>query len=137
MLPVEFRLTGTPVSYQSHNRALLAAWRGQVATAARAAISGAAPPVAEPVSIHVVYYDRHPAVIPDEDNLLKPIQDALIAIVFVDDGLVTDGTCRKRDINGTFRARSWSRVLAEGFMQGDEFVHVLVDRAPDSGVLTP
>lgn len=138
MLPLEFRVTGTPISHQSHNKQLLADWKAKVEAAARAALRPTATATADAVEVHVVYYfEGKPTAIPDEDNLLKPIQDAMRGVVYRDDNLVMDGTCRKRDIDGPYRVRNWSRVLAEGFVQGDEFVHVVVSRAPDPEVLKP
>ena len=125
------------ISHQSHNKALLAKWRTAVATAAQAVIPEGQEPVAIAVELFVVYYYEDGPAIPDEDNLLKPIQDALSGIMYDDDAQVTDGTCCKRNIDGEFRVRNWSPVLAEGFVQGDEFVHVVVRAAPDPGVLLP
>ena len=138
VLPVEFRVTGIPISHQSHNKALLEAWRGRVVVAAQSAIPAGASPVATLVELHVVYYyEGSSAQIPDEDNLLKPIQDALRGIIYQDDRQVMDGTCRKRDIDRAFKVRRCSPVLADGFVQGDEFVHVVVSEAPDPEVLRP
>jgi crossover junction endodeoxyribonuclease RusA len=137
VLPLEFRVTGTPISHQSHNKQLLAEWRGAVVEAARACLPEASAPVSAAVELHAVYYYQDGPTVPDEDNLLKPIQDALRQVVYVDDHLVTDATCCKRNIDGSFRVRHWSRVLAEGFVQGDEFVHIVVSPAPDPEVLRP
>jgi crossover junction endodeoxyribonuclease RusA len=136
VLPVEFRVTGIPISHQSHNKQLLESWRTSVAEAALEAIPPGLQPVAVDVELQVVYYfEGAPAQIPDEDNALKPIQDALIGIIYVDDRQVMDGSCSKRDIDGPYRVRRWSPVLAAGFVQGDEFVHVVVRQAPNPEVL--
>jgi crossover junction endodeoxyribonuclease RusA len=133
---VEFRVTGTPISNQSHNRQLLAEWRAAVAYAASEEVGGGFAPVTDDVELKVVYYYVNgSAQIPDEDNLLKPIQDALIGIIYQDDSQVVDGSCHKRDLDGRFQVRRLSQVLADAFVQGDEFVHVIVRDAPDSGVL--
>jgi crossover junction endodeoxyribonuclease RusA len=138
VLPIEFRVAGTPISQQSHNRLLLAAWRETVAAAARAAVPPGASLVVAKVELHVVYYyEDGPTQIPDEDNLVKPVQDALRGIIYRDDDQVMDGTCRKRNIDGSFRVRNWGLVLAEGFVDGREFVHVVVSDAPDPEVLRP
>lgn len=137
MLPVELRVRGIPVSHQSRNAGLLEDWKERVRVAARAQVDAAAP-VNSHVEIHVVYYyDRAAPQIPDEDNALKPIQDALQGIIYEQDGLVTDGTCRKRDLNGAYTVRRMSRVLAEAFVEGEEFVHIRVTPAPDPRRLTP
>ena len=66
----------------------------------------------------VVYYHERPAVRMDNDNLVKPIQDALIGLVYVDDRQITDTRVRKTSIDGAFRVRHMSAVLAEGFVRG-------------------
>jgi crossover junction endodeoxyribonuclease RusA len=135
---VEFRVTGTPISHQSHNRQLLKDWQAAVAAAARKVVEHGTEPFASTVELHVTYYfENGSARIPDEDNLLKPIQDALIGILYRDDSQVMDGTCRKRDIEQAFVVRYMSRVLADGFVEGEEFVHVVVSDAPDPEVLRP
>ncbi len=67
----------------------------------------------------------------DTDNMLKPIQDALIGLIYNDDRQITDITAGKRDINGSFRVRGLSSSLAEGFNSNNEFVHVKVEEAPN------
>jgi crossover junction endodeoxyribonuclease RusA len=37
---------------------------------------------------------------------------------------------RKTDLNGSFRVRGMSPVLAEGFCRGNEFLYVRVEVAP-------
>jgi crossover junction endodeoxyribonuclease RusA len=132
---IEFRVTGTPISHQGHNKPLLRQWRENVAAAARAALPDGFVAATVEVEVQVVYYFEDGPAIPDEDNLLKPIQDALRGIVYADDDQVVDGTCCKRNIDGAFRVRNWSTVLAEGFVAGEEFVHVIVRNAPDPEVL--
>lgn len=135
---VEFRVTGTPISHQSHNKQLLRDWRTAVAAAAQKAMEHGLEPLDGTVEIHVTYYfENGSARIPDEDNLLKPIQDALVGVLYRDDSQVMDGTCRKRDIEQPFIVRYMSQVLADGFVEGEEFVHVVVSDAPDPGVLRP
>jgi crossover junction endodeoxyribonuclease RusA len=66
----------------------------------------------------------------DNDNMLKPIQDALNRLIYEDDRQITDTAVRKTDINGSFRVRGMSSVLAEGFCRGNEFLHIKVEHAP-------
>jgi hypothetical protein len=91
---------------------------------------GTAAPVEVALRIAVSYYHRGLAVRIDNDNMVKPIQDALIGLVYHDDRLITDMTVRKTSIDGLFRVRGYSRVLLEALSQGDEFLHVIIDEAP-------
>lgn len=78
----------------------------------------------------MTYYHDGPAVRIDNDNLLKPIQDALNRFVYEDDVQITDTQVRKTDLNGSFRVKGMSPILAEGFCSGKEFLHVRVEHAP-------
>src|SRR5690242_6005727 len=129
MLPFEFTVPGPPVSHQSGNKSKLAAWRKMVRAAA-AGKWGKRAARAEPLKISVTYYHEGGAIRIDNDNMVKPIQDALIGLVYDDDRLVTDTVVRKTSIDGLFRVRSASLVLLEAFARGDEFLHVIIDRAP-------
>ena len=47
------------------------------------------------------------------------------------DNLIVDTTIRKTDLNGSFKVRGISRVLAEGFIRNREFIYVRVEDALD------
>jgi crossover junction endodeoxyribonuclease RusA len=134
LLPFEFVVIGTPISLQAKNRERLQAWKNSVRRAAEKFWSIS--PTQELVELTVVYYyDMTTAL--DVDNIIKPIQDALIGLVYTDDRQVTDVISRKRDLNGSFRIRGMSRILAEGFCVGEEFLYIKVDIAPDLKDLAP
>ncbi len=71
----------------------------------------------------------------DVDNIVKPIQDALNGLAYVDDGQITDLIVRKRNLSGNFIIERISSTLAEGFARGDEFLHIVITDAPDQEVL--
>lgn len=76
----------------------------------------------------VYYYETSP---PDVDNFHKPIQDALQGIVYENDRQVSDAAPSKREVNGSFRVRGMSAVLAEGFVSDVEFLYIRVEPGPD------
>ena len=78
----------------------------------------------------MVFYHEAVSSRIDNDNLLKPVQDALEGLVYSDDMLITDTRVRKTSLNGSFRLRGLSRVLAEGFGWDKEFLYVRVENAP-------
>lgn len=78
------------------------------------------------------FYD---AIAMDVDNIVKPIQDALIGLAYIDDDQVTDVLVRKRNLLGNFKIENMSPTLAEGFSRGNEFLHIVVIAAPDQEVL--
>lgn len=92
MLPIEFIVSGIPASLQSRSKKK-SAWRHQVATAARTARSSSSP-TADDVFFSVETY--YTGDLPDVDNIIKPIQDALVGIVYFDDDQVVATLSAKR-----------------------------------------
>lgn len=126
---LEFTVPGPPVSHQSRNKTKLHEWRQRVRASA-AAVWGARAPVESRLKITVCYYHQGQAVRMDTDNIVKPIQDALIGVVYADDRSITDTVVRKTSVDGSFKIRGYSLVLLEAFARGDQFIHVVVDQAP-------
>jgi crossover junction endodeoxyribonuclease RusA len=134
MLPFEFIVVGTPISYRSANRAKVRLWRNAVRAAAARRWS-APEPLHGPLRITLLYFHEKSATRLDNDNLLKPIQDALSGLVYQDDGQITDSVVRKTRLDGRFDVRGISLILASGFSHNAAFVYTRVDDAPDHGEL--
>ena len=126
MLPFEFT-----ISQQTPIRARLQEWKAFVRATAQARWPEDHPPLAVPLQITVVYFHERERVRIDADNLLKPIQDALNGLVYVDDTQITDMRVRKTNMNGAIRPRFLSPMLATAFVRGEEFVYVRIEDAPD------
>jgi len=133
MLPFEFTIKGPPVSAQTRNRPRLQAWKQDVRNAAVAALPAGTVPSNANVSVVITYY--YDGETPDVDNIIKPIQDALIGVVFIDDNQVTETKSRKRQINGSYKIRGVSSVLLIAFASGDDFLHIKVSEATETEVL--
>lgn len=69
--------------------------------------------------------------IADRDNLMKPIQDALQSMAYVNDMQVKDSTSNWRNINGAFVIRFVSLSLASAFSRGQEFLHIRIWKSPE------
>lgn len=67
----------------------------------------------------------------DNDNLVKPIQDAMNGHIYVDDRLLTDTSVRKTSLDGSVKVRGMPQVLADAFVRGVEFIYIRIDEAPD------
>lgn len=138
-LPCEFILTGRPVSNQTKDKQRLQKWRAKVRQAAAAAWSGDRP-LPNDVRLRLTHYyetaNGREDGIPDSDNIVKPIREALRGVIYDHDHQVTDVVSRRRHLNGSFRVKGISRVLAEGFVKGVEFVHVRIEVAPDPASLS-
>jgi hypothetical protein len=85
----------------------------------------------------VVYYHDGIAIRLDNDNMVKPIQDALNGLIYVDDRQITDTVARKTSLDGSFKVRGMSSVLAVAFVGGVEFLHVVIEAAPPHAGLVP
>lgn len=81
------------------------------------------------VELRITHYGERRVI--DLDNLIKPVQDALQGIAYVDDRQVKDVTGNFRDIDGRYPLRYISPCLSAAFSHGHEFVHVRVWLARD------
>ncbi|MEO0988483.1 MAG: RusA family crossover junction endodeoxyribonuclease [Cyanobacteria bacterium J06639_14] len=140
MLPFEFTLPGRPLSNQTKDKTRLKAWQAKVHHVA-AGMWGSDRPCDESVrmKLKLTYYfetlNGKEDNVPDSDNIVKPIREALVGIVYDHDYQVTDVISRRRNLNGSFRIKGMSPVLADAFIQGVEFVHVRIEVAPDPAEL--
>jgi crossover junction endodeoxyribonuclease RusA len=124
MIPFDFVIEGPPVSQQTRNRKRLRAWKVAVKNAAAAYWpAGDLPSTAE---LSIVVTNFYEVAAPDVDNIVKPIQDALIGLVYDDDNQITDCYTRKRKIDGAFKVKGLSRALADGFVMNRDFIHIKV-----------
>ena len=134
VLPCEFILPGRPVSNQTKDKSKLQAWVKRVRQAASQSWASDRPSD-EFVRIRLTYYfearSGNEDSVPDSDNIIKPVRTALVSGVYEHDYQVTDVVSRRKNLNGSFRVKGMSPLLAEGFIQGVEFVHVRIEHAPD------
>ena len=131
-LPWDFVVLGVPKSVQARS-ASVQRWKERVRTAAVAGWPVGEPPLDHKVQIHITYY--HDSAPLDVDNMLKPIQDALVGLVYVDDNQLTDTHGHLRDINERYRVRGMTPAQARGFTSGDPFVHIRVELPSPVGEL--
>jgi crossover junction endodeoxyribonuclease RusA len=122
MTPFEFMIPQRPVSQQARRRERLREWKDFVAEHARAALDTPRALATEPVAIRLSYLYAEAGL--DVDNILKPIQDALIGVILDDDSVVTDVEIRRRWLGTAFTLNAVSPVLAAGLALGREFVYV-------------
>lgn len=134
MARFEFLVDGPPVSQQTCRRERLKAWKTIVRQEAEKCWASDQKTATGLVMLQVTYF--YDSVAMDVENIVKPIQDALIGLACVDDNQVTDVLVRKRDLLGNFRVENMTSILAEGFARGSEFLHIVVINAPDQEVLT-
>ena len=133
MTPFEFVIPQRPVSRQARRQARLRAWKEFVAEQARVAMTEPRPLATEPVALRLLYLYEEAAL--DVDNILKPIQDALVGVLLEDDSIITDVEIRRRWRQTTFTLDAVSPVLAAALALGREFVYVALAEAPAQDVL--
>jgi len=122
----EFLIPIRPVSHQTRNRANLQRWKSYVRDLAIGVWTG--PIWCEPgLELRLIYLANEDPV--DVDNIIKPIQDALIGVIYLEDGLVTDVESHRRPIKGTFDITHCSKLLTEALLSNDECVYVSVVRS--------
>lgn len=132
MIPFEFTIKGPPISHQAKSTSRQR-WKAAVAAAATAEVTPGNTPTIDDVAIRITYY--YEGDTPDVDNIIKPIQDALIGIVYADDSQVMQAVSSKTRIDGSFTIRGASAVLLLAFSNRDAFVHIQVTIPPDMSVL--
>ena len=129
MLPFEFIVVGTPVSHQSKNKKRIRAWKSQILSAAQSRWPPTTPPLTCEITLEITYF--YDTAAPDVDNIIKPVQDALIGLVYHDDAAVTRTSSRKSRLDGAFRVRGVSTELASALAIGNEFLRVRVLPGPE------
>jgi len=125
---LEFLIRRRPLSLQA-SRSSLRDWKAFVHTEAAKVWKD---PViqAGDLQIMLIYlYDISP---PDTDNIIKPIQDALVGLVYLDDGLIADVESHRRSLRGTFDLTRLPSLVLAGVDSGQECVYV---RVSSSGAL--
>jgi hypothetical protein len=76
------------------------------------------------IKVTLVYIASDSA--PDADNIIKPIQDALIGLVYEDDSLVSDVDCHRRFMSDGIDLTFLPAMLQRGVAMGVECVYVKV-----------
>ncbi len=87
------------------------------------------------IAVHVKITHVFPGASGDLDNLVKPVLDALKGLAYEDDRQITDITMRKRDLARDLRIELRWPALIAAFNRGGEFLHVVVEEAPDQRVV--
>jgi hypothetical protein len=128
MLPhLEFVVAGPPVSYQTADRARLKAWQAVLKLEARKV--WAMPPLTGKLRLLLINFHEGDEPPMDDDNMVKPIRDALNKIVYDDDRQIRHSETIQVSINDVFKIRRASRILFDAFSRGDQFLYVRIEDA--------
>ena len=66
----------------------------------------------------------------DDDNMVKPIRDAMNKVVYCDDKQITHSYTVQISINDPVQIRKAAFLILSAYSVGDEFVYVRIDDAP-------
>ena len=111
----DFLIPKRPVSLQTRKTVNLQAWKQYVRDEAAKTwigqiFSG------QDLQLTLIYlYNSDPV---DTDNIIKPIQDALIGLVYDDDLLIADVDSHRRSLSGTFDLTQCPIPLVQGITSG-------------------
>ncbi|OYD91224.1 hypothetical protein CDG76_28695 [Nostoc sp. 'Peltigera membranacea cyanobiont' 210A] len=136
MTRFEFIVDGPPVSQQTRKRGKgnrLEDWKKTVLQEAKKYWSSQQKTATGLVMLQITYFYDSDKM--DVDNIVKPIQDAIKGLAYVDDNQVSDLLVRKRNLSSNFRIENMTSTLAEGFARGNEFLYIVVIDAPNQEVI--
>lgn len=115
-------MRGTPISGQARG-STKAAWKAKVASQYQP-VPG--PPTTADVSVRITYYHDGAAPV-DIDNIIKPIQDALIGMAYVDDRQVADVRAVRISLADARLITNPTADLIAALATPGDFVHVVVE----------
>ena len=120
----EFLIPRRPLSVQAKPKKLQA-WKLFVRS--EAAKNWIGSPLESDVRLTLVYLcDESP---PDIDNIIKPIQDALIGVVFGDDSQIADVDSHRRFLDQSFDLTRLPVILLAGIATRQECVYVRIGKS--------
>jgi crossover junction endodeoxyribonuclease RusA len=120
----EMLIPRRPLSHQVKNRENLQAWKDYIYGRARSEWSLGTPHANSGLQLTLVYLcGDYPA---DIDNIIKPIQDALIGVVYADDALICDVDSHRRLLSDPIDIMNLPPLLIAGFALGEECIYIRV-----------
>ncbi len=122
MTPFEFLIPQRPLSLQA-KRSSLHAWKAFVRGEATKFWTG---PIVSDGDLHLTLVYLCKESPPDTDNIIKPIQDALVGLVFNDDSQITDVESHRRFLDERFDLTRIPSLVLEGIVKQQECVYVRV-----------
>jgi crossover junction endodeoxyribonuclease RusA len=128
---LEFTVDGPPVSHQTKDRGSLASWK-DIIRAEAAKCWGSKSPLKCKLKCTIINFHEGNTASLDDDNMVKPIRDAMNKLVYVDDSLICYSETIHVSIDAAIKLRRASSVLLAAFSKGEEFLYIRIDDdAPD------
>jgi crossover junction endodeoxyribonuclease RusA len=127
---LEFTVDGPPVSHQTKDKANLSAWKEIIRTEAARLWIGKSPLTGKLKCTIYNFHEGERASL-DDDNMVKPIRDALNRLIYDDDSQIRYSETIHISIDAPIKIRRASAVLLAAYSKGDEFLYIRIDDAPD------
>lgn len=129
---LEFIIPRRPLSHQTRRRENLQAWKLYVKEIAVNHWSSNLIPAGIDLRLTLVYLcDDSPA---DIDNIIKPIQDAMVGVIYEDDIQISDVDSHRRYLTDTIIITGLPQLLIDAVEVGEEAVYVKVGESDNLGV---
>lgn len=133
----EFLVPGRPVSQQGKNRSKRRSkdeWKAFVCECALQEWEGT-PVYDETLRFTLVYLCEDRKNMPDINNIIKPVQDALIGLIYLDDNLIVDVQGHLRMADDVIAVTELPALLQDVIVTGTDCLYVRVDSSPKLGDL--
>ena len=127
---LEFTVAGPPVSHQTKDKSSLLAWKGVIRTEAARLWAGRELLTCRLKCTILNFHEGSVASL-DDDNMVKPIRDAMNRVVYDDDSRICYSETIHVSIDAPIKLRRASAVLLTAFSKGDEFLYIRIDDAPE------
>jgi crossover junction endodeoxyribonuclease RusA len=127
---LEFTVDGPPVSHQTKDKSNLNTWKGTIRSEA-AKHWKAKPPLTGKLKCTIYNFHEGEDASLDDDNMVKPIRDAMNGLVYADDSQIRYSETIHISIDAPIKIRRASLILLTAYGKGDEFLYVRIDDAPD------
>jgi crossover junction endodeoxyribonuclease RusA len=128
--PIEFQVEGVPLSLQA-SPASRDAWKQEVRVVIDQTIDPSGWATESPVLVTIFYFPDGPMT-GDIDNIVKPILDALMPRIYVDDSQVQRVLVQKFESERSFQFENPTAKLAEAIDTERPVVYIRVDNETSS-----
>jgi crossover junction endodeoxyribonuclease RusA len=127
--PIEFLVSGTPVSLQAKRAASRAEWKSRVKAASSTAIPSPHFASDERMAVTLFYLPEEPMQ-GDIDNIVKPILDALCKHIYLDDSQVERVLVQKFEPGNVFSFSRPTSMFVRALEGAKPILYVRVSNNP-------
>jgi Endodeoxyribonuclease RusA len=124
---LEFIVQGTPVSGPKGG-ANLKKWRRRVEEQAR--LNWKKAPLTQKLSSILIHFHKGDIAPLDNDNMSKPVHDALTKVVYDDDRQVIHTRSIQTSVDSPIAIEGATQVLLDSIALGDGFLYIRIDEIP-------